>query len=309
MPPILNGRPTQLPSHENRLFPNATGLKIAANVFFPENFDESKQYPAILVGHPAGGVKEQTAGLYAERLAKLGYVTLAFDATHQGESEGLPPQLEEPANRVEDFRATVDYLTTLPYVDKARIGAVGICASGSYGFAAFATDHRIKAYATISGADIGMTFRQGWRGMQEVSAVFPLIDMIGNQRTDEAAGGEQAQGTWVPFDPQDKTVDPELLEGHDYYRTPRAGHERSPSKFPLVNFDRLLAFTAFNLVDMVNRPILFIAGSKAGTRWMSDQTYTNIKHADKELFHVEGASHFDMYDKEPYVSQATEKMG
>lgn len=290
-------------------YSNVSGLKLAANVFFPENFDESKQYPAILVGHPAGGVKEQTAGLYAERLAKLGYITLAFDASYQGESEGLPRQLEEPANRVEDFRTTVDYLTTLPYVDNARIGALGICASGGYGFAAFATDHRIKAYATISGADIGMVFRQGWRGTQQVSDVFPLIDMIGNQRTAEAAGGEVAQGTWVPFDPQDKTVDPELLEGHDYYRTPRANHERSPSKFPLVNFDRLLAFSAFNLVDMINRPILFIAGSLAGTRWLSDQTFANIKHADKELFHVEGASHFDMYDKEPYVSQATEKMG
>lgn len=107
-------------------YPNVSGLKLAANVFFPENFDAAKQYPAILVGHPAGGVKEQTAGVYAERLAKLGYVTLAFDASYQGESEGLPRQLEEPANRVEDFRTTVDYLTTLPYVDNARIGELGI---------------------------------------------------------------------------------------------------------------------------------------------------------------------------------------
>lgn len=290
-------------------YPNAIGLKIAANVFFPENFDESKTYPTILVGHPAGGVKEQTAGLYAERLAKLGYVTLAFDASYQGESEGFPRQLEEPANRVEDFRTTVDYLTTLPYVDKARIGALGICASGGYGFSAFVTDTRIKAYATISGADIGMVFRQGWRGTQEISAIFPLLDMIAQERTAEAAGAEAALGTWVPFDPQDKTVDPELLEGHDYYRTPRANHERSPSKFPLVNFGRLLAFSAFNLVDMVNRPILFIAGSKAGTRWMSDQTFANIKYANKELCIVEGASHFDMYDKEPYVSEATDRMG
>lgn len=125
-------------------------LTIVGNMYFPQDFDESLTYPAIVVGHPAGGVKEQTAGLYAERLAQLGYVTLAYDASYQGESEGEPRHLEDPQARVEDIRAAVDYFTTVPFIDNDRIGLVGICASGAYVIKAAQTDKRVKAVAGIS---------------------------------------------------------------------------------------------------------------------------------------------------------------
>ncbi|EHJ51665.1 alpha/beta hydrolase [Streptococcus macacae] len=260
------------------------------------------------MGHPAGGVKEQTAGLHAERLAKYGYVTIAFDASYQGESDGEPHHMEDPDSRVEDFRTTVDYLTTLPYVDNDRIGVLGICASGGYSFKAAATDKRIKALATISGADIGLIFRRGWTGDQSLAdTAFPLLETIAQVRTAEANGAEITYSTWVANELRDDMTE-EAKQGHLYYRTPRAGHPRSTNQVPLVNFDRILGFSAFNLTDLITQPVLFIAGSKALTLWESQETFDALNRDDKELFLVEGANHFDMYDLEPYVTQSVEKM-
>lgn len=288
-------------------YPNAIGLKIAANLFLPANFDEQQRYPVLIVGHPAGGVKEQTAGLYAQRMAQAGYITLAFDASYQGESEGNPHHLEDPDGRVEDFRATVDYLTTLPYVDAQRIGVIGICASGGYGFKATATDLRIKALATISGADIGLTFRRGWTGDQSIEQADALLERVAQARTAEAQGGEPVFGNWVPDELSDD-LPQEFKDGHLYYRTSRAGHPRSTNRFPLVNFDRILGFSSFNLTDLIRQPVLFIIGSEALTAWESIETFNALSRSEKELFTVEGANHFAMYDEEPYVSQAVEKM-
>ena len=287
---------------------NQIGLNLVAHVYFPAGFDENKTYPAIIVGHPAGGVKEQTAGLYAKRMAEHGYITLAFDASYQGESEGLPRHLEDPDSRVEDFRTTVDYLTTLPYVDKERIGIIGICASGGYAFKATATDRRVKALATISGADIGLTFRRGWTGDQDVKQnTAALLDNLAQVRTAQANGGETALGNWVHDELSDE-LPQEFKDGHLYYRTPRAGHPRSTNRFPLTSFDRILGFSSFNLTGLIVQPVLFVAGSEALTRWESIETFEALPTEHKELCLIEGANHFAMYDEEPYVSQAVARM-
>ncbi len=140
-------------------------INLAGLIFYPDNFDKKKKYPAIVITHPGGGVKEQCSSLYAWNLAKNGYVTIAFDASHQGESEGLPRYLEDPASRVEDIRSAIDYLVTLLYVDEEKIGAMGICAGGGYTMNAIQTEYRIKAAAGISTWDVGDSAKNGFPGV------------------------------------------------------------------------------------------------------------------------------------------------
>lgn len=285
----------------------SNNLNVVANMYFPENFDENNQYPAIVVNHPAGGVKEQTAGLYAERLATLGYVTMAYDASYQGESEGQPHNLENPSSRVEDVRATVDYFNTLDFIDDSRIGALGICAGGGYTIKAAQTEKRIKAVVGISAADIGQNFRKGWTGNQDEKDINPLLEQVAEQRKAEANGAPQKLVGFVPEEPTED-MDQETKDGWEYYRTPRAQHERSINQFPFISFDRIIEFTAFDLVDkLLTQPVLFIAGSEAGTLWQSENAYERALEP-KDIHIVEGANHFDMYDKEPFVTEAVEKM-
>lgn len=285
----------------------SNNLNVVANMYFPENFDENNQYPAIVVNHPAGGVKEQTAGLYAERLATLGYVTMAYDASYQGESEGQPHNLENPSSRVEDVRAAVDYFNTLDFIDDSRIGALGICAGGGYTIKAAQTEKRIKAVVGISAADIGQNFRKGWTGNQDEKDINPLIEQVAEQRKAEANGAPQKLVGFVPEEPTED-MDQETKDGWEYYRTPRAQHERSINQFPFISFDRIIEFTAFDLVDkLLTQPVLFIAGSEAGTLWQSENAYERALEP-KDIHIVEGANHFDMYDKEPFVTEAVEKM-
>lgn len=285
----------------------SNNLNVVANMYFPENFDENNQYPAIVVNHPAGGVKEQTAGLYAERLATLGYVTMAYDASYQGESEGQPHNLENPSSRVEDVRAAVDYFNTLDFIDDSRIGALGICAGGGYTIKAAQTEKRIKAVVGISSADIGQNFRKGWTGNQDEKDINPLLEQVAEQRKAEANGAPQKLVGFVPEEPTED-MDQETKDGWEYYRTPRAQHERSINQFPFISFDRIIEFTAFDLVDkLLTQPVLFIAGSEAGTLWQSENAYERALEP-KDIHIVEGANHFDMYDKEPFVTEAVEKM-
>lgn len=158
-------------------------LKIAGLLFLPDNFDESKKYPAIVVTHPGGGVKEQCSSLYAWNLARNGYVALAFDASHQGESEGMPRCLEDPTSRVEDIRSAVDYLTSLKYVDVERIGAMGICAGGGYTINAIQTEFRIKAAAGISTWDVGDSAKNGFPGVDIPDFMHKLLKEVADART------------------------------------------------------------------------------------------------------------------------------
>ncbi len=272
-------------------------LKIAGVLYLPAGMDESKKYPAIVCVHPGGGIKEQTAGLYAYNLAQHGYIALAFDASHQGESEGEPRLLEDPTARVEDVRSAIDYFTTLPFVDRERIGALGICAGGGYAISVAQTEHRIKAVAAISAVDIGETFRRGWNGDVPVPEQIKTLESVAKQRTAEANGAEPMMVSYVP-DKVDKNTEPDLAEAHEYYRIPsRWLHPNSTNRFLFSSFDKIMAFSAFDRINtLLTQPLLLIAGSNAGSRWQSEKAYELAK-GPKELFIVDGATHMDMYDK------------
>lgn len=172
----------------NFLNRNGQNVAVSAVLNFPEGFDERKKYQTIVVSHPGGGVKEQTAGTYARRLAESGFVTIAYDASYQGESTGEPRQLENPYIRTEDVSGVIDYLTMLPYVDADRIGAMGICAGAGYTANAAINDRRIKAVGTVSAVNIGSMFRNGWENNIKDADAIPALMGGSNARTADFSG-------------------------------------------------------------------------------------------------------------------------
>ena len=171
---------------------NNPTISLSAVIYFPPKFDETRQYQAIVLSHPGGGVKEQTAGTYAKKLAEKGFVTIAYDASYQGESGGEPRQLENPYIRTEDISAVIDYLTTLSYVDNTRIGAMGICAGAGYTANAAIQDRRIKAIGTVSAVNIGSIFRNGWENNVKSIDALPYVEAGSNARTSDISSGEYA---------------------------------------------------------------------------------------------------------------------
>jgi fermentation-respiration switch protein FrsA (DUF1100 family) len=282
------------------------GLKMAGILFTPAGIDESKKHPTIVVVHPGGGIKEQTASVYAYNMAKQGYVALAFDASHQGASEGEPRQLEDPTKRVEDVRSAVDYATTLPFVDQERIAALGICAGGGYAVAATASDHRIKAVAGVSAVDFGTGVRHGWRNTASVADQIKLSQAVGKQRTAEANGATPLLVNYVP-DTVEGVTEPDMVEASEYYRqASRWLHPNSGNRFLNSSFDKLLAFSAFDRIDtLLTQPMLLIAGSDAGSKWQSEKAHKLAK-GPKELFIIKGATHMSLYDRD--VGKAVPKL-
>ncbi|XEG74807.1 alpha/beta hydrolase [Pseudomonas sp. abacavir_1] len=284
-------------------------IGMAANLHLPAGFDERKTYPAIVVTHPAGGVKEQTSGLYAAKLAELGFVTLAFDASYQGESGGEPRQLENPYARVEDISAAIDYLTTLPYVDPGRIGAMGICAGGGYTVTAALGDRRIKAVGAVSAANYGAILRNGWEGRDDLGGAFAMLESAAKARTDEANGAAMGYYPIVPKTAE-QAPNADLAEAVEYYRTPRAQCPTSPSIAPTRSLMQLVTFDAFHLVELfLTQPIQIVAGEQAGTRWISEDLFRRAASKDKHLHIVPGGTHIGMYDKPELVGEAMAKLG
>jgi fermentation-respiration switch protein FrsA (DUF1100 family) len=288
---------------QNVTFPS-NGLKIAAHVYLPAG---AGPHAAIVVGHPGSSVKEQSAGLYARQLAELGYIALAFDAAYQGESEGLPRGLEDPAQRVEDFKAAVSYLTTRADVDPQRIGLLGVCASGGYVTAAAATDHRVQAVATVSAADIGRHLSRGADGQQSPAILQTLLDTAAAARTAEARGDSLGALPLFPADAdQARAGGLHSFEGWEYYCTPRGEHPRSARTLTWDSVDRIAGFDAFRFIALIApRPLLMIVGSEAITAWMSEEAITQAQEP-KELHRIEGATHVDLYDRK--VALAVDKL-
>lgn len=283
-------------------------IDLAGAFHLPPGFDETKTYPTIVVAHPAGAVKEQSPAFYASRLARRGFLVLTFDASYQGASGGEPRYLEDPGQRVEDVRCAVDHLTTLPFVDAARIGSLGICAGGGYSISAAATDHRIRAVAGVSASDPGAAIRNGWDGKQPLDVTWSMLAMVAAQRTAEARGEASHYMPYVS-ETVDETTPVTMCEARDYYRTPRAQHPNSVNKVRMTSLDRILAFSAIDRLDqLLTQPLLIVVGGKSDARHFSDALFAAAASPDKELFVVEGATHVDLYDVEKYVDPAIEKL-
>ncbi|HCF5435919.1 TPA: alpha/beta hydrolase [Pseudomonas aeruginosa] len=289
---------------------NNGAIAMAGNLYLPPDYDSSRTYPAIVVAHPWGGVKEQTSGLYAQQLARKGFVTLAFDASHYGESGGEPRDLEDPADRVQDIRSAVGYLASLPQVDAARIGTLGVCAGGGYTLHEAQTDPRVKAVAGVVAYDIGDATRTGIDG-SPVSAEdrLNLLQNVAEQLNKEAAGAPLLVQQLLPSRDQLDASTPNFVrEATDYYLTPRGAHPNARNRFVVTSPGLHMAYYPLEHMELVApRPVLLIAGERAETLKFSQAAYAKAQQP-KELLVIPGASHFDLYDKPEYVTPAVDKL-
>lgn len=287
---------------------------VAAALHVPADFDEAKKYPAIVVAHPISSCKEQTAAIYASKLAELGYVALAFDASTQGASGGEGRYHEDPATRVEDFRCAADYLVTLDFVDEDRIGVLGICGGGGYAVNAAMTERRFKAVGTVVGANYGRLVREG---DMTADAAIKAMEGVSAQRTAEARGAEPAITTYIP---RSKTelestgiTDVDVVEAVDYYTTQRGQKPGSPNKLNVVSTGAAFTWDAFHLTDrLLTQPLQIIIGGGQpggfGSYRDGYELFDKARSEKKGLFIVPGATHYDMYDKPECVNQAVAKL-
>lgn len=285
------------------------GTTIVANLFKPASFDASRKYSAIVVTHPFGGVKEQTSGLYAQHLAEHGFLTLAYDASYQGESGGEPRLMEVPAQRLDDISCAIDFLVKHPQVDAGRIGSLGICAGGGYALCHATTEMRVKAVAAVSTFNLGEARREGMGTITYEERMKRLKDAA-EARSLEARGEPARLVPVVPDTSASFTANtPQLYrEGYDYYRTPRARHPNSPNRYMLSSLPLQMAFFPFEQLDTISpRPLLVIAGSKADTLFWSQDVIKKAKEP-KELYIVDGATHIDLYDRPQFVTPAVERL-
>lgn len=287
---------------------NGQGITMAANVHFPAGFDKSKHYAAIVVSHPGGGVKEQAAGLYAKKLAENGLLAIAFDRSYQGASTGTPRQLENPYVSTEDVSAVIDYLTTLPYVDANKIGAMGVCAGAGYSANAAINDRRIKALGMVSAVNIGQMFRNGWENTVKDADALPYLEAGSGARTADASNEAMATMPLAPMKEED-APNAELRGAWEYYHTPRCAHPNAPGYTLARNLTQIITYDAYNKAEaFLTQPVLAVAGSKAGSKWMSDDLLARAASKDKTLHVVEGADHMDLYDVSKYVDEAVSKL-
>lgn len=285
------------------------GIDIAANVYTPAGYDASKKYPAIVVAHPNGGIKEQTAGLYAQSLAEAGYITIAADAAYQGASGGEPRHTDKPANRIEDIHGMADFILQYPGVDANRLGALGICGGGGYTLKAAQSDKRLKAVATLSMFNTGEVRRNGFQNSQ-LNTIQERLKKASDARAQEAAGGQiiYAGVASVTDDEIAKTPTDLYREGLVYYYRTHA-HPNSTFLYTMSSLLDLMTWDATDNIELINQPLLMIAGSKADTKYMTDEAFAKAANAkSKELFLIEGATHIQTYWKPEYVSQAVNKL-
>jgi fermentation-respiration switch protein FrsA (DUF1100 family) len=277
-------------------FKNQYQMKVVGNIYVPKGTDRNVKHPAIVVGHPMGAVKEQSANLYAQKLADQGFVTLSLDLSFWGESEGQPRNAVSPDIYAEDFSAAVDYLGTRSFVDRNRIGVLGICGSGSFVISAAKIDPRMKAVATVSMYDMGAANRNGLKHSVTLEQRKKFLEDAAQQRYVEFAGGptRYTSGTPEKLDENSTAIDREF---YDFYRTPRGFSANTTTHPTLTSNVKFMNFYPFNDIETISpRPMLFITGANAHSREFSEEAY-KLAGEPKELVVVPNAGHVDLYDR------------
>jgi fermentation-respiration switch protein FrsA (DUF1100 family) len=285
------------------------GIDIAANVYTPPNYAPSKTYAAIVICHPNGGIKEQTAGLYAQRLAEEGNITIAADAAYQGASGGEPRRTDKPVYRTEDIHGMADFISSYAGVNANRLGVFGICGGGGYTLKAAQGDKRFKAVATLSMFNSGEVRRNGFQNSQ-IATIEDRLRKASEARAQEVAGGEiiYAGVASVTDEEIAKTSTDLYREGYEYYYRTHV-HPNSTFLYTMSSLLDLMTWDATTNMDLINQPLLMIAGSKADTKYMTDEAFgkaTNTK--TKELFVIEGATHIQTYWRPEYVNKAVARL-
>lgn len=283
-------------------FQNQYKMGVTGNLFIPKNINQNAKNSAIIIGHPMGAVKEQSSNLYAQKLAEQGFVTLAIDLSFWGESEGQPRNAVSPDIYAEDFSAAIDYLGTRPFIDQNKIGALGICGSGSFAISAAKIDPRMKAIATVSMYDMGSASRNALNHSLTLEQRKEFIAEAAEQRYVEFNGGEikYTSGTVHKIDENSSPIEREF---YDFYRTsrgeftPKGATSETTTHPTLTSSTKFMNFYPFNDIETISpRPMLFITGDQAHSKEFSEDAYKRAAEP-KELLVVPGAGHVDLYDR------------
>ena len=279
-------------------FKNRFGIELAGHLYLPKNFDSSKKYAAIAVSGPFGAVKEQASGLYAQEMARRGFVTMAFDPSFTGESSGEPRYVASPDINTEDFSAAVDFLSLLDFVDAGHIGIIGICGWGGLALNAAAIDTRIKATVASTMYDMSRVNAKGYFDAMDADARYELKRQLNAQRLDDARNGAYAlAGGVADVLPDDAPWF--VKDYHAYYKTPRGYHPRSLNSNGGWNKTSALSFIntpQLAYSDEIRGAVLIVHGEKAHSRYFSEDAFKKLKGDNKQLLIVPGATHVDLYD-------------
>lgn len=286
------------------------GVQIAANVYTPANYEATHKYPAIVIAHPNGGVKEQVAGLYAQRLAENGYITLVADAAYQGASGGEPRHMDKPFFREEDIHGMIDQISQYPGVDPDRIAILGICGGGGYTLKAAQSDKRLKAVATLSMFNSGRVRRNGYQDSQQDS-IQERLKKAADARAHEVKTGEvRLVGSMAGISDEQAAQLPYDLyrEGFQYYLRTHA-HPNSTFEYTESSLMDLMTWDATDQIELIHQPLLMIAGEKADSLYMTEEAFSKATGTqDKELFLIPGATHIQTYYVPEYVDVAVDRL-
>lgn len=282
-------------------FKNRFGITLTADLYKPKN--ASGKLPAIAVCGPFGAVKEQASGLYAQTMAERGFLTLAFDPSYTGESEGEPRYVASPDINTEDFCAAVDFLSIQESVNPEQIGIIGICGWGGMALNAAAIDTRIKATVTVTMYDMSRVNARGYFDAMDADQRYELREQLNAQRTIDAKNGSYALAGGV-VDPLPEDAPWFVKEYYDYYKTKRGYHKRSLNSNGGWNKTSALSFINTPLLaysDEIRHAVLMIHGEKAHSRYFSEDAFKKLKGDNKELLIIPGATHVDLYDNQAGV--------
>ncbi|MGI3067695.1 alpha/beta hydrolase [Vibrio alginolyticus] len=287
---------------------------MSALILFPKGFNESKRYPTMISVHPFGSCKEQTSSaVYGKALAELGYVVIAFDASFQGESGGLPRYVEDPSQRVEDISRVIDYAVTLPYVDENRIGGLGICGGGGYMINSALTEKRLKAVVGITPVNLGRLFREGFSMYDPIAN----LEAMAAQRTAEARGSELKIDELLPpnieFAKENGLTERDVFEATEYYKTSRGQTEGGATRMLFSHAQKTLSWDAFAFAEtLLTQPVMAVVGQKVGAfgayRDGQEIYGRSVQSKDRQLVNLENWSHYELYDHPEAVGIAMDKV-